>query len=139
MVDAARARLRAAGLRGTAPRIAVLGELERAATPLTHAEIASTLVPRGLDRVTVYRNLLDLADAGLVRRTDLGDHVWRFELRRSGAAVGGAHPHFVCTDCGGVACLPGVDVRLRARRDAPRAVRRRDVEVQLQGRCDRCA
>lgn len=76
------ARLRGAGLRGTAPRIAVLRFLERATAPLSHGDIYQELAVRGFDRATIYRNLINLADAGLVSRTDLGDHIWRFELRR---------------------------------------------------------
>ena len=72
-------------------------------------------------------------------RTDLGDHVWRFELRTQQRMGDGDHPHFMCTGCGTVACLPGVRVRIRTAPGSPRAVRRRDVDIQLKGRCDRCA
>ena len=77
-------KLRGAGLRSTALRVAVLRRLERATTPLSHADLVDALADQGLDRVTLYRNLNDLAEAGLVARTDLGDHTWRFELRREG-------------------------------------------------------
>jgi len=140
-VDAARARLRASGLRSTGARLAVLRRLDDRRAPVTHAQLVGELAPLGFDRATIYRNLIDLTKAGLVARTDLGDHVWRFELRRAdGRRDGGdAHPHFSCTDCGTVACLPGVSVRISSRHGSPRAVRRRDVAVQLRGRCDRCA
>lgn len=137
---AARARLRSAGLRSTGARLAVLRQLEARRGPVTHGELASELAPLGYDRATIYRNLMDLTHAGLVSRTDLGDHVWRFELRASGDGEGSeSHPHFSCTDCGTVTCLPGVSVRISARGSSPRAIRRRDVAVQLRGRCDRCA
>lgn len=140
-VAAARARLRAVGLRSTGARLAVLRHLEARRAPVTHAELVGELAPLGYDRATIYRNLMDLTHAGLLSRTDLGDHVWRFELRSPDEAPGGeSHPHFSCTDCGTVACLPGVSVRISsARGHFPRAVRRRDVTVQLRGRCDRCA
>jgi len=134
----AQSRIRAAGLRSTVPRVAVLEQLRRAPTPLSHAEIYSHLAALGFDRATLYRNLIDLADAGLVTRTDLGDHVWRFELRANGGKQANEHPHFVCTDCGGVSCLPGVSVRITRASGAPRALRREAVEVQLKGICDRC-
>src|SRR5438067_7954895 len=79
-------QLHAVGLRRTAPRVAVLDLLARAGGPLSHGEVAAELAERGFDRATVYRNLLDLTDVELVRRTDPGDHVWRFELVRDGAA-----------------------------------------------------
>ncbi|HET9449953.1 MAG TPA: transcriptional repressor [Aggregicoccus sp.] len=131
-------KLRGAGLRSTAPRVAVLRRLERATTPLSHADLVDALADQGLDRVTLYRNLNDLAEAGLVARTDLGDHTWRFELRREGASHATLHPHFTCTDCGAVACLPEQAVRVGAGRGLPKALAHRTVEVALRGLCDRC-
>jgi Fur family ferric uptake transcriptional regulator len=49
------------------------------------------------------------------------------------------HVHFVCIDCGDVACLDGVDVEVSTSHSAPRSVAERNVEVQLRGRCDNCA
>jgi len=107
--------------------------------PVSHGDIVHDLAPDGFDRATLYRNLMDLTQAGLVSRTDLGDHVWRFELRTESRAGDGDHPHFMCTHCGTVSCLPGVSIRIHPTPGAPRAVRRRHVDIQLKGRCDRCA
>jgi Fur family ferric uptake transcriptional regulator len=134
------AELRGHGLRSTGPRVAVLAYLGKATAPLSHTEIHDALAGRGFDRVTVYRNLMDLAEAGILVRSDLGDHVWRFERRdakRPGNDAG--HPHFVCTDCGEVSCLPERAVEVRAATGAPRALRTSQVEVQIKGRCDDCA
>lgn len=109
-IDQARELLAAAGLRTTAARTAVLRWLQAAKTPATHAEIAVDLVPLGFDKATVFRNLNDLAEAGLVSRSELGDHVWRFEIRDPGHADRGQHPHFVCVDCGKVTCLHNLDL-----------------------------
>jgi Fur family ferric uptake transcriptional regulator len=132
-------RIRASGLRSTAPRVAVLRQLEAAQAPLSHAELVDSLGDAGYDRVTIYRNLTDLTEAGLVVRADLGDHVWRFELRRAGEAHQGTHPHFTCTDCGTVSCLPAEAVRVTPAKGAPRAVAARAVEVHLRGLCDSCS
>ncbi|XXF77663.1 Fur family transcriptional regulator [Myxococcaceae bacterium GXIMD 01537] len=132
-------RIRGAGLRSTAPRVAVLRELEGARSPLSHAELVDALGSEGYDRVTIYRNLTDLTEAGLVVRADLGDHVWRFELRRESGQHAGTHPHFTCTDCGTVSCLPDEAVKLASTRGAPKSVAARKVEIQLRGLCDRCA
>jgi Fur family ferric uptake transcriptional regulator len=131
--------LRKSGLRKTAPRIAVLELLEGATTPRTHGEIAADMAGHGFDRATIYRNLIDLVEANLVSRSDLGDHVWRFEMRRDSGGHARQHSHFLCTDCGGVTCLPGGAVRLVSSRGLPRAVLSREVEVQVKGRCDACA
>lgn len=126
-------------MRSTGPRVAVLAYLRKATAPLSHTEIHEALADRGYDRATIYRNLMDLAEAGLVTRSDLGDHVWRFELR--GTKAGGdedGHPHFVCVDCGEVSCLPDQAVKVRAATGAPKALATKQVEVQIKGRCDDC-
>jgi Fur family transcriptional regulator, ferric uptake regulator len=134
-----RARIREAGLRCTAARLCVLVELRRSAAPQTHAEISSTLAPLGFDRATVYRNLIELSEAGLLSRIDFGDHVWRFELRAYGAQEAEEHPHFVCTHCGEVSCLVGVEVNIKPAPGAKRSPVGEVTEVLLKGRCSRCA
>jgi len=128
--------IRGAGLRATPSRVAVLGLLRSSDHAVSHGDVADRLSGEAWDRATIYRNLTDLADAGLARRTDLGDHVWRFEAVAAGHGAE-SHPHFVCTSCGTVECLPGVELSVRKSR-GPRAVRTRDVEVQVRGVCDGC-
>ncbi len=134
-----RTSIRSTGLRSTMPRIAVLRYLQAVTTPLSHAEIFDALEEQGFDRATIYRNLVDLTEVGLLVRTDVGDHVWRFELRQAGqGAQQTEHPHFMCTDCGDVTCLPEMSVRIQPAATVPRSVRAQQVEVQLKGLCDRC-
>lgn len=131
--------------------------------PKTHAEVADALADRDFDRATIYRNLIELTEAGILARVDLGDHVWRFELRAQDPAGRHAesHPHFVCTSCGEVSCLDDVTVEItpKALPPAPRvsatagrvesptstATERKSVaeiprvtEVLLKGRCGNC-
>jgi Fur family ferric uptake transcriptional regulator len=108
-VEKAREILRAAGLRSTPARISVLAALRRGNKPQTHAELSDHLVPLGFDKATVFRNLTDLTDAELVTRTELGDHVWRFEIRDP-SHDRSSHPHFVCVDCGIVSCMDGIQL-----------------------------
>ncbi|MEO7112892.1 MAG: transcriptional repressor [Polyangiaceae bacterium] len=131
--------LRAAGLRSTAPRVAVLRHLTDVDRPLSHAQIFDALGSAGFDRATLYRNLMDLAETGLIGRTDLGDHVWRFEIRKQVAGHTIEHPHFVCTDCGTVACLTDTSVRIARGNTSPRSLAGRDVAVQIRAICDACA
>ncbi|MDD9942269.1 MAG: Fur family transcriptional regulator [Myxococcales bacterium] len=137
--EAVRELLREHGLRATFARVAVLQCLWDAQGPRSHPEVHEAVAWAGVDRATVYRNLLDLTEVGLLRRSDLGDHVWRFEPVDATHADGqGQHPHFLCTHCGTVTCLPGGAIRLRPSRGAPRALRRKDLEIQLRGLCDAC-
>lgn len=121
------------GLRVTEQRMAILRELARLRIPASHPELTERLAGPGLDRATIYRNLLSLTEAGLLVKTQLGDNVWRFELPTEKSAEHGSHPHFVCNDCGDVACLPESAVALRGE-----AVRNQVAEVQLRGRCVAC-
>ena len=134
-------RLRAVGLRATAARSAVLECMLQANGPLTHADVCQRLEDAGFDRATVYRNLADLTDVGLLRRSDLGDHLWRFELKPVETHKehhDEVHPHFVCTDCGTVECLPEGTVTLQSVKGAPRSLRAGNVEVQVRGTCNEC-
>jgi len=135
-VESLRAAVRNAGLRATPSRIAVLRLLRAAGSPVSHSDVVAEFASQAWDPATIYRNLTDLSDVGLARRTDVGDHVWRYEAITAGHQAS-AHPHFVCTECGSVECLPELDyVVTRAR--TPRAVRLKRVEVQLRGTCDAC-
>lgn len=135
-LETLRTAVRNAGLRATPSRIAVLRLLRAASSPVSHSDVVAELSSQAWDPATIYRNLTDLSDVGLARRTDVGDHVWRYEAVTGGHQAS-AHPHFVCTECGSVECLPDLEyVVSRAR--TPRAVRLKRVEVQLRGPCDAC-
>jgi Fur family transcriptional regulator, ferric uptake regulator len=121
------------GLRVTDQRLIILRELAKLRRPTSHPELTERLANAHLDRATVYRTLLSLTKAGLLVRTQLGDNVWRFELPRAASVAHGAHPHFVCNDCGNVVCLPDGSVSLRGE-----VTRNEVVEVQLRGRCVAC-
>lgn len=131
--------LRKNGLRSTSARLAVLQQLQRATSPISHAELAEQLVPTGLDRATVYRNLMDLAEANLVARAELGDHVWRFEIRREGHDHDAEHPHFVCIDCGEVTCLHDVNVAITPSPGTKHSKIGDLTEVLLKGHCGKCS
>jgi Fur family transcriptional regulator, ferric uptake regulator len=133
------ALLRDAGLRITDSRVAVVEHLSAQSAPVSHADLCRSLESAGFDRATLYRNLIDLTQVGLVTRTDLGDHVWRFELRRREGSHVATHPHFVCSDCGTVSCLPDVAVRIAAGKGAPRSLATKNVAIQITALCDACA
>jgi len=94
-LDAA-ADLRAAGLRVTRPRLAVLAALR--GNPHASVETVSATVRAEIGSVSlqaVYDVLRVLGAAGLVRRIDLAGTPSRYELR-----VGDNHHHVVCRSCG---------------------------------------
>lgn len=139
----ARQRLREKGLRATPTRLVVYEVLKLEGRPLSHAE-ATALArekekDRPLDPVTVYRSLTDMSDAGIVRRIDFGDRVWRFDLSASPShSDQDKHPHFICTACGAVDCLPDLPVPTYTDRGLPRSLRSGEAELEYRGLCDHC-
>ena len=91
------ALLRAAGLRVTRPRLAVLSALE--ARPHAGADTLTGAVREHLPVSTqaVYDVLNTLTARGVVRRIQPAGSVARYELR-----TGDNHHHVVCRGCGGV-------------------------------------
>ena len=124
--------LSAKDIRVTEQRLAVLRALATRRAPVSFPELVEAL-PVGLDRATVYRNLLGLTEAGILIRSQLGDGVSRYELPTSGESTHTQHLHLVCVDCGNVSCLPPNTVALRGE------AARRVTDVQLRGHCEVCS
>jgi Fur family ferric uptake transcriptional regulator len=92
-------RLRAASLRVTRPRVAVLEAVHR--HPHADTDTLLTAVRGELGTVStqaVYDVLRALTDAGLVRRIEPAGSVARYEAR-----IGDNHHHLVCRSCGSIA------------------------------------
>lgn len=130
-----RARLKRAGLRSTSVRIDVLCALHAAAAPVSYDALIDRLGEGRFDAATVYRILADLSEVGVLRRMDLGDHVWRFELVDECRSVPADHPHFFCVACKQATCLPDVQI---APASLPASLGGAQFDVQLTGRCADC-
>lgn len=101
------ARLRAAGLRPTTSRLAVLSTLRNMAVPATHRMLEDWPGLSGFDRVTLYRTLRLLEARGLVHKVLGTDGVWRYcGHGPGGSGCPGNHVHLICTECGKMICLP---------------------------------
>lgn len=129
-------RLRQAGLRITAPRLAVLRALATL-TPHQNAE-AIAAVARGrlgsLSTQAVYDNLRVLVAAGLVRQIEPAGSAALYELR-----VGDNHHHLVCRGCGtthDVDCIVGDAPCLQPA--ATHGFALDEAEVTFWGLCPRC-
>ena len=132
----ARALLQERGLRVTAPRLAVLRVLASAKSPLSHTEVLGQLGETDWDPATVYRNLVKLREAGLASVISRAEGIDRYVLADAGDE-GHQHPHFLCDDCGRVACLPA-DITAQMSVDGPWASSIREAAVQLRGECPDC-
>lgn len=139
-----KARLREAGLRATSPRMDLLRALSASPLPLSAPELIDAM-ERGsgerADRVTAYRTLTSLVDAGIAHRVDPGDRVWRYGLLAKEGAGGphGHHPHFVCDACGTIRCLADATISVSYKgRAGTEKMRVTQQDVYLHGTCEAC-
>ncbi len=133
-------RLRAAGLRVTQPRLAVLEVLEEARLRREHLPVVD-IAERArrqlgaLSTQAVYDCLDALTRAGMLRRVETARSPARYESR-----VGDNHHHLVCRDCGrtvDVDCVVGRAPCLEPS-DGHGFVLD-EAEVVFWGRCPACA
>ena len=132
-----RALLKAQGMRATAQRLAVLLILHEQKSPMTHEKVMGLLSAGLYDKASVWRVLSDLAGVGIVRRMDLGDRVWRYELHDACRTVTDDHPHFLCETCGEVTCLPPLEVRSKDG-SLPKVLLDADFHIRVSGQCAGC-
>ena len=93
-LNVACARLKAAGLRITQPRIAILDTLAKRGEPTTIEQIHGDLEAGSCDLVTVYRCLSAFEDIGLVRRSFFHNGTSLYAL-----SLGEDHPyHVICKE-----------------------------------------
>src|SRR6201996_8474067 len=128
--------LRAAGLRVTMARQAVLGWLAK------HPHATADTIARGvraeygsLSLQAIYGVLAACTDAGLLRRIEPAGHPARYERR-----VGDNHHHVVCRTCGAVAdvdCATGDAPCLTASEDHGFVID--EAEVTYWGLCPDCS
>ncbi|KWX02908.1 Fur family transcriptional regulator [Carbonactinospora thermoautotrophica] len=129
-------RLRAAGLRVTAPRMAVLAVLQ--ASPghwdVETIRYKAQQITGSLSTQAAYDVLKALTEAGLTRCLQVSGQPARYENR-----VGDNHHHFVCRVCGKIVdvnCAVGVRPCLEATIGPEYEVD--EAEVTFWGRCPEC-
>ena len=133
--EASKRLLHDAGLRATAPRVAVLRLLNDSGRPLSHAEVVEAIGTDDWDGATLYRNLIKLDEVGLARVASRVGGITRFAAQTQGAPAH-LHPHFACRVCGDVRCLDDASLELPTEPKWREALS--DAEVQLVGRCPDC-
>jgi Fur family peroxide stress response transcriptional regulator len=122
------------GLRSTPQRYAVMAFLMKQVGHPTAAEIleaVNRVDPRS-SRATIYNNLRDLVQAGLVREVAMEGRAARFD------AKGQPHYHFICDRCGNVEDVDWYDVPPPAAASLGKRVLR-ECELIFRGLCARCA
>ena len=128
-------RLRDAGLRATAPRVAVYEALRDAGGHHGVDQIVALVGSRGkqLSRMTVYNVVDDLRGAGLVMCADVGPGLALYEVNDVW------HHHFVCRECGEVSDVPCVKGKKPCLvPDAPPGASVDEAQVIFRGLCRTC-
>ncbi|WP_348681545.1 Fur family transcriptional regulator [uncultured Microbacterium sp.] len=132
----AESAIRAAGLRVTSARLAVLDALRE--HPHASADAIFADVDRrapGTTLQSVYNALGDFAGAGLVRRIQPAGQPMRFEVR-----IDDNHHHLVCTSCGRVEdvdCVTGEAPCLHP--SQMHGFTLSQAEITFWGRCASCS
>lgn len=130
-----KALLRRVGLKSTVTRVAVLQQMSSKDRPLSHSDLVQVLEQVG-DQATVYRTLISFVDKGVARVASTASGIVRYELIQEGESSHTVHPHFVCQDCGIVACLPITTVVSVS--DPSWSRRLQESKLQFVGICAEC-
>ena len=132
--DVIKRSLSGSGLRSTPQRYAVMAFLMQQPGHPTAAEIfegVNRVDPRS-SRATIYNNLRDLVQAGLVREVAMEGRAARFDAR------GSRHHHFICDRCGNLEDVDWYDVPRPAAGSLGKRVLR-ECELIFRGLCTKCA
>jgi Fur family ferric uptake transcriptional regulator len=147
----AESMLRQLTIRATEARVSVLAMLLNNHRALTHLEIQDSL--KELDRVTLYRALDCLTEAGLAHKISGDDRVFRYStgneplIPTAARGVQHQHAHFKCTLCSTVFCLdeePQTNTlkeQLQAtlQTTLTKGFHSHDIELTIKGWCPDCS
>lgn len=126
--------LREHRLKITPCRRFILGGLLESRRALSEQEIKKSF-PVEFDRVTFYRTLKTLEDAGAIHKIVLPDHAPRYAVSLGSLHGHDIHSHFRCSRCEEVFCLHG---KVRLQMELPRGFVRHSVSLVIEGVCAAC-
>ena len=128
------ARLRAAGLRATRPRIDLLAALDGLRGHPTADDLAARLRAAGVPiaRASLYHVLASLVAAGVASIVDIGPGPARYE------SSAGRHHHLVCRACGAVVDVPCARGRQPCLEPDLPGAEVDETRVTYRGRCPAC-
>ena len=138
----AEAQLRGASVRITDARVKVLAALLDAKSAFSHQDVQEAFAD--MDRVTLYRALDCLTDAGLAHKIAGDDRVFRYSAgAEHGSETHHQHGHFKCTRCAKVFCLDSIAeaeaLQNALQQSLGKGFRSHDIEFTIKGWCADCA
>jgi Fur family transcriptional regulator, ferric uptake regulator len=148
MAALAETQLRGAAVRITTARVKVLAALLGAQRAFSHQDVQDAF--GDMDRVTLYRALDCLTDAGLAHKIAGDDRVFRYSAGADHGTAGQnreaphhQHGHFKCTRCAKVFCLDSIadadQLKTALQRTLGKGFQSHDIEFTIKGWCADCA
>ena len=128
--------LNSANIRPTQHRLAILSTLLTAKTPMTQQQITDKLANNPPNKVTIYRILENLLNAGIIHKAFLTNRTWHFELANHCTKTQ-CHPHFTCTNCDNTHCM--TDMKIPMPEKIYKGFKINHQKVNLQGLCPKCS
>ena len=122
-------------IKKTTPRIAIIQALQKHKHPVSEAEIKE-MMGNLYDRITFYRNVQTMAEAGILHRIVIDNVHVKYALNNceKGHCHHAPHAHFYCRKCTEVTCLNEVHVET----EIPEGYVPEEFNVLIQGICDHC-
>jgi Fur family ferric uptake transcriptional regulator len=92
------------------------------------------------DRITFYRNVQALEEAGVIHRIVVDSHTVKYALNCCGNEISHQHihkhVHFNCKSCGKTFCLENTDIQHYR---LPAGFQTEECEVMIKGYCKFCS
>jgi Fe2+ or Zn2+ uptake regulation protein len=130
--------IRSAGLRATEHRVAVLSVISRAKEPITVYDLLLELRKKyDIDQATVYRNIISLFDASLIRRLDFNHGHAHYEFFSKKSSM-----QLICNNCESVEKIKGVDVEDYTKKIIKKSLKFKNMipqTIQIYGLCKKCS
>lgn len=123
-------------IKPTKNRLCVAKYLNDQEQPVTAPEMLTVIQQQiSINKVTLYR-ILDLFEAhGMVLKHRADDRTFRYCLKESEQT---AHCHFLCTECGTMACVSPETVGINPELIQSNSYQISNVEIRIDGVCDAC-
>ncbi len=124
--------LKSKALTGTRIRKQVLALLWGNDVAMTQKELEKQL-PQHTDRVTLYRTLKMFTEKAILHKIILDGETQKYKI--AGQFRKNDHPHFYCSKCKKIICMPQLDVDFSA---LPDGFRFSSARVVVEGICNHC-
>lgn len=123
-------------LKKTSPRVSIIEALQTNPNPLSEAEVKEKMGAL-YDRITFYRSVQTLEEAGIIHRIVADNTVVKYALNHceKGHQHTSDHVHFYCTKCNALVCLNTIKTHAY---ELPEGFTCSHCEVVIKGMCNNC-